>query len=333
MRKALLLSLIWIFGSASAAWADPVVMKIGTATIGEKSDSQFMLMSLFKTAVERDSKGRIAVQLYPNSQLGSIPRQIEGLQFGSIQGYVGAPEFLTGVDERFQMLSAPGVFRSVAQFYKTLEDPQFNRAFLDLGAEKGIKGIGLTYAVPASIYSRRPLQKPSDVAGMKIRTLAGPLQSGEVQLLGGAAIPMPLDQVLIALQQGAIDGVLAGVTIGSTFKYYTVAKYMLEINQPYVATIMIVSKTWFDQLPADLQKIVSEDGQRVAREAFGPTQQIVGRARRDWIAGGGQLVELTAAQQNQLSDQLSKVGPDVFKDKPPLMRLYDLMLATANRYR
>jgi TRAP-type C4-dicarboxylate transport system substrate-binding protein len=333
LTRSLILCLAFIIGAQGAASADSIVMKIGTATNGNANDSQFMLMTLFKKYVEADSKGRISVQLYPDSELGSIPRQIENVQFGAVQAFVGAPEFLVGVDERFQLLSAPGVFHSVEQFYKTVEDPQFNKAFLDLGTDKGLKGIAVTYAVPASIISRKPIAKPGDIAGMKVRTLAGPLQGGMIHVLGATGVPMPLDQVLPGLQQGVIDAVLAGLTIGSTFKYYTVAKYMLEVNQPYVGTLMVVSKTWYDRLPPDLQKIVSADGARVAHDMYAPTVRIIEQSRQDWIAGGGIDVQLTAAQQTELSNQLSKVASDAFKDKPAVLQFYGLLTSTAARYK
>jgi TRAP-type C4-dicarboxylate transport system substrate-binding protein len=333
LSRLFALTLALIVAAPAAASADPIVMKIGTATSGNAHDSQFMLMTLFKKDVEADSKGRIAVQLYPDSELGSIPRQIENVQFGAIQGFVGAPEFLVGVDERFQILSVPGVFHSVDQFFRTAEDPQFNKAFLDLGADKGLKGIAVTYAVPASIISRKPIAKPDDIAGMKVRTLAGPLQGGMMHVLGATGVPMPLDQVLPGLQQGVIDAVLAGLTIGSTFKYYTVAKYLIEVNQPYVGTLMVVSKTWFDQLPPDLQRIVTADGARVARDAYLPTVRIVEQARQDWIAGGGTDVQLTAAQQAGLTSRLSNVATDAFKDKPAVLQFYNLLTSTAARYK
>jgi TRAP-type C4-dicarboxylate transport system substrate-binding protein len=315
------------------AQADPIVMKMGTATAGTPDDSQYLWMQLFKAMVERDSKGRIEVQLYPNSQLGSIPREIEDVQFGAIQGWVGAPEFLSGVDPRFQLLSAPGVFSSVGQFFKTLQDPQFNAAFLALGAEKGLKGIGLTYAVPAAVTLRRPVSKAGDIAGLKLRTLAGPLQSGEFSLLGATPVPMPLDQVMPALQQGAIDGVVAGITVASTFKYYTIARYLLELNQPYVATITVVSKTWFDALPADLQKIISDDGRKIAHDVYPRTVEIVTKAHKTWLDGGGQLIEISPAEQAQLLPKLAKVGADYARDKPEVSKLYELMVSAAGRYR
>src|SRR5271166_7132215 len=71
--------------SAPARAAD-FVMKVGTATINE---TQHQFIKFYKEEVEKASGGRIEVQIYPASQLGPIPREIEGVQLGNIQGYVG----------------------------------------------------------------------------------------------------------------------------------------------------------------------------------------------------------------------------------------------------
>ena len=89
------------------------VMKVSNSTINDAPDQY---ARDFAAAVERDSGGRIKSQVYPASQLGSIPRQIEGVQFGAIQAAVLPPEFIVGVDERFAVLAAPGlvIFRTRA---------------------------------------------------------------------------------------------------------------------------------------------------------------------------------------------------------------------------
>jgi hypothetical protein len=84
------------------------IMKLATATL---NDGQHEWMKRFAAAIERKSGGRIKAELYPASQLGSIPRMIEGTQLGSIQIFVGPPEFFVGVDQRFELMSASGLFR------------------------------------------------------------------------------------------------------------------------------------------------------------------------------------------------------------------------------
>ena len=113
------------------AQTSPAVMKLGTQTL---NDSQHEWMKIFARLVETNSKGQIKVELYPASQLGTGPRMIEGTQFGAIQGFVGPPEFLAGVDSRFEVLGSPGLFKDAAHANRTLQEPEFNKAFLAIGA-------------------------------------------------------------------------------------------------------------------------------------------------------------------------------------------------------
>jgi TRAP-type transport system periplasmic protein len=109
LRRAIaggfVLSIAFALGAAHAQ-EKTYVMKITTPTI---NDGPHLLAKNFAAAVERDSGGRIKGEVYPASQLGSIPRQIEGVQFGSIQAATITPDFFVGVDPRFEVLAAPGL--------------------------------------------------------------------------------------------------------------------------------------------------------------------------------------------------------------------------------
>src|SRR5205085_10788712 len=125
--------------AAHAQGAKTFVMKLSTATI---NDTQHEWLRRFTAAVEKDSGGRIKGEIYPASQLGSIPRQIEGVHVGSIQAWIGPPEFLVGVDVRYEVLSAPGLFSSQDQMVRVISDPAVRDFILGLGANKGLEGIG-----------------------------------------------------------------------------------------------------------------------------------------------------------------------------------------------
>ena len=128
-----IISTAFTLGGAQAQTA-PYVMKITTPTIHAAPD---MYARNFAAAVEKDSGGRIKAQVYPASQLGSIPRQIEGTQFGSIQGAVIPPEFFVGVDQRFEVLAAPGLVSSVAQSQRVAADPAVLKAMLGARRRQG----------------------------------------------------------------------------------------------------------------------------------------------------------------------------------------------------
>jgi TRAP-type transport system periplasmic protein len=327
---ALATSVVFSTGHAASA-ADPVaplVMKIATAA---QKDHQTEFIDRFKAAIEKDSKGRIKVEEYPDGVLGSIPRMIENTQFGAIQAWVGSPQFLTGIDRRYEVTQLP-IFSSSAQAFKTFEDPEFNKAFLELGADKGLKGIALFYSARQGIVTRKPAPTIDDLKGLKVRSTAGVVMTDEMHLLGATAVPMPLDQVLPALQQGAIDGTLISIGVAGPNKYYTVAPNLTEIDIDDESDICVVSKLWFDKLPADLQALITADAEKVARDMYPWTLDFISAQRKAWVAGGGHLYELTPAQHKQLHDIISRTGDDVTAGNPDFKAIYDVMIRSAKKY-
>src|SRR5262245_39943211 len=159
--------------AAHAQAGKTFVMKLTTATI---NDTQHEWLKRFVAAVEKDSGGRIKGEIYPASQLGPIPRQIEGVQFGSIQNWIGPPEFLVGVDVRYEALSAPGLFTSTDQAVKVINDPPVRDLFFGLGASKGLEGIAFVPIGPSSIATKKEVRRLAEFKGAKIRVLASPFQ-------------------------------------------------------------------------------------------------------------------------------------------------------------
>ncbi len=190
----------------------------------------------------------------------------KGTQFGSIQGWVGPPEFLVGVDERYEVLSAPGLFASREQYLRVINDPTVRDLVLGLGANKGLLGAGIFPIGPSSIITKKPIHSLADYAGLKIRVLASQFQLELIKRMGGSPVAMTLADVLPALQQGAIDGSLTTITQYTTLHYIDAAKYVVETGQPYVSSIAVLSKKWVEGLPPDLQKIVRDDALKVSAD-------------------------------------------------------------------
>jgi TRAP-type C4-dicarboxylate transport system substrate-binding protein len=248
-------------GPGAQAQDKTFVMKLSTATV---NDTQHEWLKRYAAMVEKDSGGRIKGEVYAASQLGTIPRQIEGVQLGAIQVWNGPPEFLVGVDERFEVLSAPGLLVNRKQETATLQDPKLLDMVLGLGANKGLIGLGVIPIGPSSIVSRKPVRKFADFKGMKIRVLASPFQLELIKRMDASPTPMTLGDVVPGLQQGTIDGSLSTVTVYTTMNFQDVAKYITETGQPYLTTINMMSKKWYDTLPPDLQKIMKEDGLKLS---------------------------------------------------------------------
>jgi TRAP-type C4-dicarboxylate transport system substrate-binding protein len=314
--------------AAQAQDGKTYVMKLSTATI---NDTQHEWLRRFAAAVEKDSGGRIKGEIYPASQLGSIPRQIEGVQFGSIQAWIGPPEFLVGVDERYEALSAPGLFTSQDQAVRVINDPAVNGTVLGWGANKGLVGIGLAPIGPSSIATRKPVRHLAELKGTKIRVLASPFQLEMIKRMDASPVAMTLADVLPGLQQGAIDAALATITVYTTMQYQDAAKYVVESDQPYLNSIIVMSKKWLDSLPPDLQKIVRDDARKTSQDVVPFVKEFFGKQRKVWTDRGGELISLPAAEQSAMIDKISSIGEDLSKTKPELNRAIKTVFESAKR--
>ena len=229
------------------------VMKFTLPTL---NDPSYQFTKSYAAAIERDSAGRIKTEIYPASQLGSIPRQIEGTQFGAIQCAVIPPEFFVGVDERFEVMAAPGLADSMEHAQRLAADPAVLKLMLGLGAAKGLHGVGLFMNAPSSLIAKAPIRHLADLKGKKIRIFASQFQTVALERLGATPVAMTLGDVLPAIQQGAIDGAVGGIVVFTPMHFQDAAKYVTETGQPTVFVIVEISRKWYDALPADLQKIV-----------------------------------------------------------------------------
>lgn len=304
------------------------VMKITTPTLNAALDQY---AKVYGAAVEKDSGGRIKVEVYPASQLGSIPRQIEGTQFGAIQCAVIPPEFFVGIDERFEVLAAPGLISSVEQGQRVAADPQVQKLMLGLGAEKGLHGVAVALAEPAEVISKSGIRHLADFKGKKLRIFASEFQSVAFQRLGSTAVAMSPSDVMPAIQQGSLDGAVAGVELLAGMHFNDAAKYITMTNHSAIFFVVEISKKWYDSLPADLQQIVDRDAASVAA-GFSPRAiEILNTARKTWLDAGGELINLPADEQAEMIKTLGSVAADVSKSKPTLSAAYKIVSDAAQQ--
>ncbi len=327
---ALAFSCVLTLGAAQGADEKALVMKISIPTI---NDALHQYAKTLGARVEKDSGGRIKAEVYPASQLGSISRQIEGTQFGSIQCAIEPPEFFVGVDERFEILSAPGLISSIRNAQRVTADPTVQKLMFGLGASKGLHGVGLFVALPSAIVSRSPIRHLADLKGKKIRIFASEFQSKAFERLGVTPVAMTLGDVLPAIQQGAIDGSIAGITVYTSMHYQDAAKYVTETGQPYIFLIVEISKKWYESLSPDLQQIVNKAAFEEAVTINPIAVDYFNEARKQWVERGGELISLPPDEQSAMMATLSSVAEDVSQQKPELSAAYKLVADVAKRTR
>ncbi|HME27028.1 MAG TPA: TRAP transporter substrate-binding protein [Acetobacteraceae bacterium] len=304
------------------------VMKLAGAGI---NDNGHEWMKLYAASIEAKSGGRIKAEIYPGSQLGPIPREIEDTQLGSIQVAQFPPEFFSGVDQRFGLLAAPGLFESEQHALRAVSDPEFRKAFLAVGESKGLIGEALLLTGPAAFAMRAPFHDLASLRGKKIRVLASPFQMQQIAKLGATGVPLTLSDVLPALQQGTIDGAVGTLPTFTSLGYYGAAKYINEPGSSYIFDMAVVSKRWFDTLPVDLQAMVLTTAQEAATKTNAWNFDFVAQQRKIWAEKGGEIDVLSQADRAAMMESIGSVGADIVKAKPELQPLWDLLRTAAKR--
>jgi TRAP-type transport system periplasmic protein len=332
LRASIAGVLALLAGTSGSRAADdkPYVMKIALATL---NDALHQFAKDYASAIEKDSAGRIKVEIYPGSQLGSTQRQAEGVQFGAIQCIVVPPEFLAGIDERFELLAAPSLVTSTKNGQRVAADTAVKQLMLALGADKGLHGVGLFMVTPSAVVAIKPIRHLDDFKGKKIRIFASQFQKEALQRLGATPKPMTLGEVLPALQDNILDGAIAGTTVFATMHYQDAAKYVTEIGQPVIFGIVELSKKWYDSLPADLREIVDKAAGAESVNINSWVTDFNAKVRQDWISGGGELISLPAEEQSAMINALASVGEDVSATKPELHTAYHIISEAAQRTR
>jgi TRAP-type C4-dicarboxylate transport system substrate-binding protein len=327
-RVAVTAALVALAPIAAQAQAQ-FTMKIGSPTVRSALEEW---TAILKKNLEARTNGRIKVEGYPGSQLGAIPRMIEGVQLGTIEAAQVPADFLSGIDLRFGVSTAPGLLKGVQHGRDTLNDPEFKAAFWNIGQDKGIVILAYNCDTPTDWATRNPIHKMDDVKGLKLRVFGSPMEREMLARLGATGVPMPLDEVLPAIQRRVIDGNKAGITVFVPFKYYDTVKYVWKAKESTLCVLKFASKAWLERLPGDLRTAVTQEALKAADEVMPYTLKIVEESYAAWQANGGTLTEFAADEQKRFYDRIESVGDDVLKDKPQAREIYQLMKKVAKRH-
>jgi TRAP-type C4-dicarboxylate transport system substrate-binding protein len=296
-----------------SALAAEFTMKFGTATF---NDTQHQYIKFYKEALEKASKGRIEVGIYPRSELGPIPRMIDGLQLGTVEAFIAPTDFYVGVDPRFGVYSTPMLFKDKDHATRTVFDPSFNEFALTMGEPKGIPGLGILGTGSANYAAKNAILRLTDFSGKKLRVNATAMEREKMRRLGATAVPLPLNEVMPSLQRGVIDGTMSGTAIFVAFKMNDVAKTMTVTNDTMLVSLAVVSKVFLDKLPPDLRKTVLDVGRETQKRTSEWEKEFSKGLDKAWVDQGGIMHKLPPDDLKKMAEQLNSVGDDVSKDQP-----------------
>lgn len=301
-----------LIGGANAASAQ-VVMKLANATI---NDVQHEWQKLFAASLQKRVGDKVKTEIYPASQLGAIPRMVEGVALGTIESFITPTSFVTTVDPKFQIFDVPGLFVSPEHLKAVIHDPAYRDHLETMFLDRGVRVIGAIYNSPTIVLFKKPAPTLADMKGMKVRTFASPLQLEPMKSIGAIPVPLALTEVIPQLQSGGIDGVLAGMPILTAFKYYDVAKYVTNLNFTMIVSVNLVNENWFKAQPKDIQDAIRAAGREAEEQSFAWGVENIKKSYDLWKANKGEVLTLAPAEQATMMANFVALGTKIVEQNP-----------------
>jgi tripartite ATP-independent transporter DctP family solute receptor len=278
----------------------------------------------FAELVAAKSGGKLKVQEFPSSALGSDMQQQSALQGGVQEMVVPSTTSLAGIVKEFGLIDFPFSVSSFAQADALLDGP-FGKALLAKLPEKGLVGLGFWDLGFRNVTnSKRPITKPEDLEGLKLRVIPNPVFVQTFQALKANPVPLAFGELYGALEAKAVDGQENPYAVILSNKFFEVQKYVSATNHVYAALIVLVSKKFWDKLSATEQKILSDAAQEAQLYQRQASRQAAQNAVTELQAKGMAFNELGKAEQARMV-QIAKPVTDRLAAgyDPVIFKLYN----------
>ncbi len=248
----LLLTMVWVDSAPCQSWT----FKLGNATAPDHAYN--VGARKFAELVAQRTGDKVKIDIYPATQLGNERDLVEGLQLGTVDLVVTSTGPIGGFVPQVFVVDLPFLFRDREHAYKVLDGP-IGKDILNAFTAKGIKGLAFWENGFRHITNNvRPIEKPEDLKGIKIRTMENKIHLAAFRAFGASPTPMAWGEVYTALQQKTIDAQENPIAIIYTAKIYEVQKYLALTGHFYSPSPILMSEKAFKSLPEDVQKVMTD---------------------------------------------------------------------------
>lgn len=215
--------------------------------------------------VKEKSNGKLTIDVYANGALGKGNALAENISFGTVDMGTAGPGLLMRLEPAWGLIAGEYVFKSVDCMFKVLNGPVGDEIKDRLIKKRGIRVIGIGYLGQRHLTCNKPIYKPEDLRGLKIRIPNIPLRRASFIALGASPTPMAFSEVYLALKQGVVDGQENPLAQIVAAKFYEVQKYLILTGHALNPEILLINEKKFESLPKEYQSILLE-GAKVYEE-------------------------------------------------------------------
>jgi tripartite ATP-independent transporter DctP family solute receptor len=207
--------------------------------------------------VYEKSAGRMKVEIYPSEQLGTEKDSIEALQLGYMAMTKTSTAPMEGFVPKMKIFGIPYLFRDSEHFWKVMKGPIGKEMLLE-GQSKGLRGLCYYDAGARSFYSKKAINSPADLKGLKIRVQNSIMSIKMVQAMSGSPTPIPFGELYTALDQGVVDAAENNPPSFYTSRHYEVCKYYTMDEHTLLPDILVISTKVWNNLSPEFQQILQE---------------------------------------------------------------------------
>ncbi len=313
-------------GTTLAATAADYTIR-ATANSNE-NDEDYDGLIVFKNFVESASNGAIAVELFIGTQLCSKGAEcLQGVADGSIDIYISTSGGASGIFPYVQVLDLPYLMANdriaeevlAGDFTRTVRD----MALSDSGGAIRLMTIGNTGGWRNFANTKRRVQAPKDMEGLKIRTVVADLPQELVKALGASPTPIPWPELFTSFQTGVVEGSKNGITDIMGMKFPDAGlKYVTLDGHAYMGALWWMNNEKFMSMPENMRRVVVDGFAALQQATFASPKRKSIKAYEDFVAGGGDLYVPSPEEKAMFKEAAAPVydwfkanikgGPEVF---------------------
>ncbi|SFB13008.1 tripartite ATP-independent transporter solute receptor, DctP family [Poseidonocella pacifica] len=245
-----------LIGGAVAA--QDYTLSVNTALA--ESDPLYKGLEAFRENVAEATEGRVAIVLYPNSQLGPDEDVLEQARAGAPVAVVVDGGRLAVFQNEFGVLGAPFLAAGYDGIRKVVTSDKFEGWVDALADNAGLQVLSFNWwQGERHLLTNVPVSVPADLAGIRMRTPGAPVWTGTINAMGATPTPMPWGEVYSALSSNVIDGAEAQFPAIVGANLHEVISHVTKTGHINLITGLVTSAGWFESLPEDLRTALRDE--------------------------------------------------------------------------
>jgi tripartite ATP-independent transporter DctP family solute receptor len=250
-------------GGAADEKVETIVLRASTPT--EPDTGWTQCLEVIAEEVEKNTNGKVEVQIYPGGQLGGEERTYQDIQNRVVQIGSMAVNNAALFSPSLLVFDLPYIFPSAEACYKVMDEnwDAVNERMIKESGNMAIAWMVQGFRVLSN--SQRPVKTLADLSGLKIRVPNNPVMIDTFRAWGCDPTPMAWDETFNALQQHVVDGQENPYTVFASNKFEEVQKYITNVHYKMWLGPVVVNASWLKKQPEDVQKAILDAGKEVTK--------------------------------------------------------------------